>query len=80
MGVKGKEAVLGPADLGASAEVLPAAKTLLTGARDEAFLWPRRNALADGGGRGVTSEGESYRLGGEPERNIDWWFSGGGET
>ena len=49
-------------------------------AREFAFLWPRRKALAEGGGRGCTfssaTGGEGAFLGGVKERVFSW---GGGE-
>ena len=49
-------------------------------AREDAFLWPRRKALADGGGKGCTFSsavgGDGAFLGGVKERVFSW---GGGE-
>lgn len=49
-------------------------------ARDTIFLCPRRKALAEGGGSGVTSMGDSLRLGGEVVRKGRTLLSAGGET
>lgn len=57
---------------------------LVAGLMDELFLWPRRNALADGGGKGTVSlGGDGLLRGGDTgcAKFIEGWDdSAGGET
>lgn len=77
LGVWGKPA---ERDFGPSLKV---SLTLLKTRDDNAFLWPRRKALADGGGRGTTScGGLGDFLGGDELRDVKGLelISFGGDT
>jgi hypothetical protein len=65
IGVWGIPVVLGADDFGPPSEAVGFALT--DNDRDEHFLWPRRKALAEGGGKdGDGCAGELEVLGGDP--------------
>ena len=76
MGVRGKLAVFGTAPFSPS----PAfeAKPVT----EDSCLWPRRKAVDDGGGKGLTSAGGEVDFGGDGLRKVltGALLSGGGET